>query len=104
MSPRYSTTRSDHIEYCFWLVFDDGGGVRMCRRQPSLNRAERGMSCTAKLPRSLFSTPSLRAVIDITDHAPSAVRIDLAAAGEALRQAIGCDVDLRINTPEPEVA
>lgn len=102
MSPRYSTVRSTEIEYAFWLVFDADGGLRFSRGEPSIGRGERAMSCSATLPRSLFRTPELRATIGISETVPSEFKIDVDAVGAALRQAIGCDIDLRIQTPEAE--
>lgn len=96
MSPRYSTKRSDHIEYEFWLVFDAAGGMRLTRAQPGIERGERAMSCTAKLPLSLFSTPTLRATIGIAEGVPASFDIDVSAVSEAIKNVVGVDVDLRI--------
>ena len=98
MSPRYSMKRGDHMQYSFWLVFDAAGGLRFSRGQPSLSRGERSMSCTASLPLSLFSTPELKATIGVSGPVPSEFKIDVEAVGAALRQAVGCDIDLRIET------
>lgn len=100
MSPRYSTIRGDEIQYSFWLVFDADGGMRFSRGEPSLDRGERGMACSAVLPRSLFRVPALKATIGISEGVPSEFRIDIDAASEALRQAIGVDIDLRVVGPE----
>ena len=97
MSTRHSIIRFDHIEYSFWLIFDRAGGVRMSRGEPSISRGERAMSCTAKLPKSLFKTPELKASIAIGEQIPDTFQIDVAAASEALKQAVGVDVDLRIS-------
>lgn len=100
MSPRHSSVYTDRIEYAFWLVFDASGSVKMSRGQPNVGRGERAMSCTAVLPKSLFKTPELKATIGISEAVPSEFKIDIQAAGDALRRVIGCDIDLRVETPE----
>lgn len=100
MSPRFSTIRSDVIDYGFWLVFDSDGGMRFSRGEPALGRGERSMACSAKLPRSLFRVPELKATIGVSDAAPGSFTIDVEAAGAALRHVIGCDIDFRVETPE----
>lgn len=102
MSPRYSTVRRDTIEYAFWLIFDDAGGLRMSRGEPSLSRGERAMAVTATLPRSLFAIPTLKATIGIDEAVPSEFKIDVDAAGAALRHVVGVDIDLRVNGPGDE--
>lgn len=102
MTGRYSTVGYDHVEYAFWLVFSTDGTMRFSRGQPTVHRTERAMACTAKLPRSLFKTPELRATIGISEAAPSSYHIDVEAAGEALRQAVGCDIDLRVIPAEEQ--
>jgi len=97
MSTRYTIIRSDGLEYGFWLIFSMDGNVRMSRGEPSISRGERAMSCTAKLPKSLFKTPELKASIAIGEQIPDTFQIDVAAASEALKQAVGVDVDLRIS-------
>lgn len=104
----FSKKNGDHIEYSFWLVFGADGSMRFTRGQPSVGRGERGMSCTASLPKSLFQTPMLTASIGITEEQATTFSIDVHAAAEALSQAVGCDIDLRVTTtqspPTPEVA
>lgn len=93
---RYSTVRSDSIEYSFWLVFGVDGSLHMTRGEPNICRGERAMHCSATLPKSLFKTPELRATIGVNDTTPSELNIDVAAAGDALRQVVGCDIDLQV--------
>jgi hypothetical protein len=102
MAPRYSVTRNNHIEYAFWLVFGDDGTMRFSRSEPTVSRGERSMSLTAKLPLSLFRTPELRAVIKVDGTTPASFNIDVGAAGEALRHALGVDIDLQVRTPDAE--
>lgn len=96
MAKRFSRVARDTIEYSFWLVFDDEGGMRLARGQPSLTPGERGMSVSATLPRSLFSVPQLRAQINITDQGAPAMQIDVNAAGAALAAAIGCEIIMSV--------
>lgn len=96
----FSLKRSDHWEIAFWLIFDSGGGVRLTRAEPGLGRSERGMAMTVKVPHALFRTPALRATMTIEAPEPHVPPIDLTAAAAALKQSLGCDVDVRIIQPE----
>lgn len=100
MAARQSQRRADHWECCFFLIFDSVGNVRLTRTAPGLASNERSMAVTTRIPYTLFQTPSLRATIDITDHVQPLPVIDLTAAGEALRNAIGWDVVMSIKGPE----
>ena len=96
MAKQFSTRNRDHWDVSFWLVFDSNGGVKSTRAQPSLNRNERAMAMTVKVPYSLFSVPTLRATIDIQSVEPNIPPIDLTAAAAALKGALGVDIDLRV--------
>ena len=74
--------------------------MRFSRSQPDIARGERGMACNATLPRSLFKTPELRASINIPDTGAPVLQIDTEAASEALKSAIGVDIDLRVVSGE----
>lgn len=102
MSAHRSAIRHDHIEYAFWLTFDATGGVRMTRNPPAVGRGERAMSLLTKLPKSLFTTPTLSASIVLSDEGVGQMTIDVEAANAALKQALGVDIDLRI-TPQPSL-
>jgi hypothetical protein len=104
LSARYSVTYGDTFKFEFWLVFGRDGSMRLSRGQPgSLGRGERAMSCVANLPASLFKTPELKAEITIPKgDAPAEFKIDVEAAGAALRQVVGVDIDLRVNSPDRE--
>lgn len=95
MSTRFSTVHHDRIEYSFWLIFDDVGGMRLSRGEPSCGRAERAMQVFTTLPKALFATPRLSAKIAVAGDVPETT-IDVAAASEALRGALGVDIDLVI--------
>lgn len=94
-----------HWRFTFWLVFSSTGRVRQTVREPDTSRDERKMLVSVDLPKSLWSSPSLKATISVTedDHEPKFV-IDLQAAGDAMRKVLGVDVDMRIVPSEPIVA
>jgi hypothetical protein len=98
MKPATSRTAT-HLTYTFWLTFDVQGGMKMSRGQPIVGRGERAMQCSATLPRTLFDIPTMRAQITITDPGEKALDFDLHATGDALRKALGVDVDLQIVQP-----
>jgi hypothetical protein len=93
---RNSIRRATHWEIGLWLIFSDQGDVRLTRTTPGLNRNERAMSLTVKVPYALFRQPTLRATIAIDAPDASVPTIDLTAASEALRASLGVDVDVRI--------
>lgn len=99
---QFSLQRADHWDISFWLIFDDRGGVRLTRGEPGTRRNERGMQMKVKLPHALFRVPSLRADIEITAPEPTVPPIDLTAAADALKAALGCDIDVRVIPPEGE--
>lgn len=96
MAPRNSRVTSTEVTYGFWLVFEEAGGVRLVRTSPSLDRAERAMYIQASLPRSLWQTPSLRANIGVQSGPSGGYSVDLSVASDALRGALGVDVDLQV--------
>lgn len=98
-----AATAATHWRFVFWLVFDKHGKIRQTMREPDVGRDERKMHVTADLPKSLWSSPELKATIRVTeDNREPKFEIDLAAAGDALRGALGVDIDMRIVPPEPE--
>lgn len=101
MSAHRSAIRHDHVEYGFWLTFDATGGVRLTRNPPAVGRGERAMSIITRLPKSLFTTPTLSASITLSDEGVGQMTIDVEAANAALKQALGVDIDLRITPATP---
>lgn len=101
---KHTKRTAEHLEYSFWLIFDDDGSVRLLRALPSVGRNERAMSMTAKLPLSLFKTPQLSATLTVDAPAVEPMVVDLRAASEALSMAIGVDVDLQVNTEASRIA
>jgi hypothetical protein len=89
--------QATHWAFDFWLVFSSSGRVRQTVREPDVSRDERKMFVHAALPKSLWHSPSLRATITVTDdnHEPK-FELDLTAAGDALRSALGVDIDMRV--------
>jgi hypothetical protein len=99
MGSQASIVSRDRIEYGLWLIFDDKGGVRMARLRPSIERDERAVALSVTLPTSIFKTPELRVSLTIPDGATSIPPIDISATTEALRNVIGCDIDVRVVEP-----
>lgn len=89
----------------FWLTVARGKGgsdrpsVRVTAGFPALARDERTMNLKVELPVALFEAPSLSASIKV-DHPAQAVTIDTTALAEAVRGAIGMDIDITIQPPE----
>lgn len=89
----------------FWLTVARGKGgsdrpsVRVTASFPALARDERTINLKIELPVALFETPSLSASIKV-EHPTQAVTIDATAIAEAVRGAIGMDVDIAVQTPE----
>jgi hypothetical protein len=102
----FESRASKTLELDFWLTIGRGHNgstpsVKVSAGYPSLARNERAMNLKIKLPLALFETPSIKAEIAV--EAPTeAVSIDIAAVAEAVRQAIGVDVDIQVTTPESE--
>jgi hypothetical protein len=90
------------VKFPMWLIFSSNGDVRVTRREPrTLSRDERALFLEATLPLSLWETPVLRASLNVAEAEPGAsARIDLTAASEALRGALGVDIDLQVREPE----
>jgi len=99
MAPRYSRVTDKSVEYGFWLIFEEAGGVRLTRTEPNIDRAERSIFMQASLPRSLWRTPSLRGSLTIADTGQPSPLIDVNAASDALQAVLGIDIDLRVVTP-----
>lgn len=94
--PQGSYRRGDDMVYGFWLALRSNGDVKLTRKAPSLTRDERGMYVELTVPLAIFSTPSLRATINIVDTPGVPPQIDVQAAESALREALGVDIDLRV--------
>lgn len=99
MAKQHSRRVGDHLVYGLHLIFDADGGARMTRGQPDLGRNERAVSLEVKLPLAMFRTPSLRATLTV-DAPDQAAAINVEAAGEALRGALGVDIDITVREPE----
>lgn len=91
---RETIIRDYTMEAALWLIFNRDGSVRMTRGRPDCSRDERALALTVKLPLVLFATPTLSATLTIDDPGVPAQQIDVAAASEALRGALGCDIDV----------
>lgn len=100
MRQRHTFDRGDHLEISLWLVLSRDGSVRCTRASPDLSRDERALSLTLKAPKALWAVPQLRATLTIEAPDPDVPPIDLTAANAALKEALGVDIDLRVNGPE----
>ena len=75
--------------------------MKLTRTKPGTKRDERAMFLQITLPNSLWATPELRATITV-DEMGQPLRIDVAAASEALRSVLGVDVDVQVTaSPAP---
>jgi hypothetical protein len=81
-----------HLNFELWLTFDFFGPVRVTKQEPDLNRNERSMFVKVALPKALFNIPTLNATINVAEGQP--LQLDIAVAADALKQALGVDVDL----------
>ncbi len=103
MAANYGYRYSDRIELDFWLIIADnrGGqqrpGVRVTAAYPELKRNERALNLKMRVPTALFETPTLKATITIADPGESEISLDVPAIAEAVRGAIGMDVDIKVN-------
>lgn len=94
----------------FWVTIGRGevhagtGGrpsVRATAGYPNLARNERAINLKMELPIALFEAPSLSASIKV-DSPAQAVTIEAETVAEAVRQAIGMDVDIQVSRGESE--
>ncbi len=90
------------VTYDFWLAFDYTGSAkgptpRVTKGEPQTERGVRAVRCSAKLPLSLFATPSVSIKIDVPYQKAPDVVASVTAAGEAFKKALGFDVDMRIH-------
>lgn len=103
MTKHFGSVDKDTVHIDCWLTVDPGDARNWNRRpsikvsagEPALARGQRAINLKMDLPLALFETPAIIARIGI--DAPTApVTIDRTAVAEALKQAIGVDIDLRI--------
>lgn len=101
------TGRHRVISLDFWLTVGRGAApsrrpnIRVSAGYPALGRDERAINLKMELPVALFETPSLTASI-VVDQPSQAVHIDASVVAEAVRQAIGFDIDINVALPETE--
>lgn len=95
---------------CHLIVTDNGSSgnswapptVRVTAGPPSLKRNERAINLKMKLPLALFQQAAIVATIDVADTTQP-VEIDVPAVAEAVRGAIGMDIDLQVVDQHGEV-
>lgn len=100
----YESRADNSLQLDFWLTVgrgSDGGhpSVKATAGYPQLGRNERAINLKIKLPLSLFTLPSLTARIEV-DEPVQAISIDTSAIAEAVRGAIGMDVDIQVHQQE----
>ncbi len=104
--PSFGHIDKDAVHIDCWLTIHPGDpanwnrrpGVRLTAGEPALNRRERAINVRMTLPMALFETPSIIARIDVAEPL-TAVTIDASAVAQAVKSAIGMDIDLRIVEP-----
>jgi hypothetical protein len=94
-------TEPKFIEYDFWLTFDYNGTLkgpspRSTKNEPQTGRGERAVRCKARLPLSIFATPSITMVMDVPYRDAPDVVANVTAATDAFKQTLGFDVEMRI--------
>lgn len=103
---RFGQVDKDVVHIDCWLTIYPGAANNWNRRptvklragEPALDRGERAINVKMTLPLALFEAPSIIARIDVAEPALP-VTIDTAAAAQAVKSAIGMDIDLRVATP-----
>ena len=84
---------------CFFITLLAGRPtVKVTAGYPALARNERAMNLKISLPLALFEAPSLTASIKV-DHPSQTIQIDTDAIAEAVRGAVGMDVDIQVVEP-----
>lgn len=100
---RHSQIRANEVEYSLWLVFDAQGSARLSRAEPAMAPGERGMHVRVTLPKAIFRTPVLQAIIAVPDpKVDPAGRITAEVKGlaeAALKEVFGVDVKLEVLPP-----
>lgn len=107
----FGSEGSGIIALDFWLIVKRGDAragwpqhrynptVRVKAGEPDLAKNERAVRVEMNVPTAIFETPALRALINI-ESPQQVVSIDVAAAAEAVKQATGMDVEIRVVEPE----
>lgn len=107
MSMRY-TVESDYdkakgyqtLTFHFWLTLYPDGDMKMSRGEPNVERTGRKMKIELKVPKAVFKTPELKAIVTVADPGDCPIQIDTEAAASALKAALGVDIDLHVEQPE----
>lgn len=103
---RFGIVDKGVVQIDCWLTIHPGGpnhwnrrpSVKLTAGEPALDRGERAINVKMSLPLALFEAPSIVARIDVAE--PSApITIDASAVAEALKSAIGMDIDLKVIAP-----
>jgi hypothetical protein len=104
----FGSEASGIIALDFWLIIQRGDkrdgwpghrynpSVRVRAGEPDLSKNERAIRIEMNVPSAIFETPSLAALINIAEPGERPATIDVRAAAEAVKQAIGMDVEMRV--------
>lgn len=103
---RFGYVEKDVVAIDCWLTIYPGAPnnwnrrptVKLTAGEPALSRGERAINVKMTLPLALFEAPSIIARIDVAEPALP-VTIDTSAVAQALKSAIGMDIDLRVVAP-----
>ena len=108
----FGSEGSGIIALDFWLIIKRGDkrdnwpghrydpSVRVRAGEPDLAKNERAIRMELTVPTAIFETPQLHALISIADPEQQPATIDVTAAAEAVKQAIGMDVEITVKGPE----
>lgn len=102
----YGHIEKDAVHIDCWLTIHPGDpknwnrrpSVKLTAGEPALDRRERAINVRMTLPLALFETPSIIARIDVAEPM-TPVTIDTSAIAQAVKAAIGMDIDLRVVEP-----
>jgi hypothetical protein len=89
---------------CF-LIVASTGSVRVTKRDPDLKWNEIVVKIALRLPRALFSKPTIEARVLIPDEAAKPATISaevIERVDEAIRAATGMHVELIVRSPEDQ--
>lgn len=88
-----------------YLIVSARGAVRVTKGAPDLKWDEIAVKVKLKLPRGMFTKPTIEAVVTVPDSAakPPTIEADVIEnVGEAIRLATGMHVELIVRSPDDE--
>lgn len=91
------------MKIAFYLVVNDNGTTRTCKKRPDLAWNEISIAMRMELPGGLFSKPQLSATITVPNEAAVQKAIEAVTTDNvksAIEAAAGMNVRIDIVTPE----